>query len=756
MKLNLLFSATSSAVFLLPGLIQAQKPENDLVYHYGNYSEMLPQRSYTPEAGRKYNDPQYYSHPDFGMLTFEAPEGKSVAEDLSKRTPYERYYVDLDQPQFFYIEKSSKPINYYQNGYLRAIDASLKQEVTGIYRASSQPCATELNTIQKYSAINLGSQIFEFNHFLLRVVQYDNSVQLLSPDWSHIVVGNYGAYITNAFPGIDMKIIYREASVKSEFIIKQNQHVKQMVFVDQLSTSNQLSVQAEAGMSSDHTKGHILIFDNSQGQQVAQIEPPRTHDNSGSHTSWINTCSLIGNNLEILCDSSILNGTQTLYPVTVDPLVTAVGPIVNGTTYLSGTRVSPAFCSNNISVTYPGGTTPWDVSAGWSIYSNWCFGYYTGHGALSDDCWMSEAQVWVTSSCGGRTPAGALIWTCAGCNNTGNWTPTIAFGSSGTQSLAQCYTASCAAQTQTYTINANRTNCSTYSNYDDCAPTSRSYCQTLDNWRVTVQGRNMETLGNSTTGNGATTVSAICFAGATMNPSVSYGIGALTYNWNPGGDVTSTKTVPTNYTGAQTYTCTVTDACGTVRTAVFTVSTNCVLPVELLDFNGSIVNNHVELGWQTASETNSSHFTVERSYDGINYEFVTMLKAAGNSLEKRSYTSADYQADLNRIIYYRLKQYDNGSSSEQFSQVLSIEPKSSGTVSIFPNPGNGVFELMPAGNYHSMPYQVSVYDITGKELFKQDGLQGANQVDLSSYTNGIYFLRVSLGDEILNWRLVKE
>ncbi|MGV2481383.1 UNVERIFIED_CONTAM: hypothetical protein IGO34_31795, partial [Salmonella enterica subsp. enterica serovar Weltevreden] len=86
-----------------------------------------PQRDYPIETGKHYNDPQYYTHPDFGKLTFDAPVGKSVVEDLSRRTPYERYYIDLDQPQFFYIEKSSKPINYDNNGYLCAIDASLKQ-----------------------------------------------------------------------------------------------------------------------------------------------------------------------------------------------------------------------------------------------------------------------------------------------------------------------------------------------------------------------------------------------------------------------------------------------------------------------------------------------------------------------------------------------------------------------------------------------------------------------------------------------------
>jgi len=738
-----------SAAFFVSGIIQAQEAGQHLSSRDENYSVMLPQPGYSIEAGEKYNDPQYYNHPDFGLLTFDAPAGKSVVEDLSKRSAYERFYVDVNEPSFFYIEKSTKPINYYQNGYLRAIDPSLKLASAGVYRASAQPCPTELNTVLKCSRIDLGGQIFGFNNVMLRVVHHDHSVQLFSPNWSQITVGNNGAYISQVFPGVDMKILYREGAVKSEFIIRQNLQVNKLVFIDQLQTGGQLALQAEVPATTDPEKGHILVFDQPGGQLVAKIKPARSADYSGIRRAWYNPYTLIGNNLEILCDSAMLNDASTVYPVVVDPLVTAVGPIVNGTTFLSGTLPSPAFCSNSIAVTYPGGTTPWDVSVGWTIYSNWC--YQSGF-----DCYRSEAQIWITSSCGGRSPAGALIWTCTGCNSYGTWNPTLPFSSNGTQSLAQCYAASCAAQTQTYTINANRSYCPTYTGgYDACTPVNRSYCQTLDNWRVTVQGRSMETLGNTATGNGSSNVSAVCFAGATLNPSVSYGIGTLSYNWNPGGQTTSTNTVPTNFTGTQTYTCTVTDACGTVRTAVFNVSTNCVLPVELLNFDGRVTAKQVELQWQTASESNSSHFTIERSYNGVDYEFVSMLKAAGHSVEKQSYHAADDKADLSRLIYYRLKQYDNGISAERFSSVLSVEPEKRGHFDLFPNPGNGVFELVPGGDYTGKAYQAYVYDATGKEVLQQQG-NGRATLDISAFPEGIYLVRILAGNDILNWRLMKQ
>lgn len=728
---------------------------SELAYLHDNYSNLLPQRMYSTDAGKKYNTEKDYVHPDFGKLTQDAPFGKHVVEVLAKRKPDERYYIDLDNPLFFYIEKAAKPINFYKNGYLVAIDPSFYFSANGIYRAENQPCPTVLNTVTKTSAIMLGNEKIEFNDFSLKVVKNDNSVRMYSSDWSNITVGNNGAYIINVFPGIDMKIMYREAAIKSEFIIKQPLNAKQIVFTDHLKLSAGFSLQNEVPMQTDHTKGHILVMD-SYGQLVAQIDPPRSHDNSGSHTSWINTTSLNGTVFEIVCDSLMLNSHQTVYPVTVDPLVTAVGPITSGTTYLAGTQVSPAFCSTSISVTYPAGTTPWDVSAYWSMYSNWCYGYYTGHGPFADDCWMSEAQVWITSSCGGRSPTGTSVWICNACNSPGTWSPTLPYASSGSQSLAQCYAASCSARTMTFTINQNRLNCTAYLNYDGCSPVSRSYCQTLDNWRVTVQGRSLETLGNTTTGNGTTTVTPVCFTTATINPSAQYGVGPYSYNWNPGGQTTASKTVFANYVGTQTYTCSVTDACGTARTAVFNVTPNCVLPVELLYFTGVSDTRYVLLNWATASERNASYFTIERSYDGVNFTLVTKIDAFGNSSEKRTYQATDTQMDLGKIIYYRLKQFDEGVEKEVYSSVIDIEPLEHKSVSVFPNPGSGIYHLIPDEANSDNSYSLKVHDYTGKEIVNMAALKRETTIDLSSFPAGIYSLQILIGDKQIIKNIVKQ
>src|SRR5690606_17209247 len=74
-----------------------------------------------------------------------------------------------------------------------------------------------------------------------------------------------------------------------------------------------------------------VIFENIHtGEEEIKFNMARCHDASGNKHSWINPYSLSGNLLKIVCDSAQLNDPSKVYPITIDPLVTAVGPIASG------------------------------------------------------------------------------------------------------------------------------------------------------------------------------------------------------------------------------------------------------------------------------------------------------------------------------------------------------------------------------------------------------------------------------------------
>jgi hypothetical protein len=87
-------------------------------------------------------------------------------------------------------------------------------------------------------------------------------------------------------------------------------------------------------------------------------------------------------------------------------------------------------------------------------------------------------------------------------------------------------------------------------------------------------------------------------------------------------------------------------------------SLDCViLPVELLSFTGEAVERTAELEWMTASESNSSHFVVERSTDGYTFAPIGEVTAAGTSNSLLAYSFVD-ERPVRGTNYYRLKQVD--------------------------------------------------------------------------------------------------
>ncbi|HKR07227.1 MAG TPA: hypothetical protein VJY62_21505 [Bacteroidia bacterium] len=82
------------------------------------------------------------------------------------------------------------------------------------------------------------------------------------------------------------------------------------------------------------------------------------------------------------------------------------------------------------------------------------------------------------------------------------------------------------------------------------------------------------------------------------------------------------------------------------------------LPLELLAFDAELnKRRQVDLKWTTASETNNSFFTVERSKDLHNIESICSVKGTGNSPVVNEYAETD-RTPYSGISYYRLKQTD--------------------------------------------------------------------------------------------------
>jgi hypothetical protein len=94
----------------------------------------------------------------------------------------------------------------------------------------------------------------------------------------------------------------------------------------------------------------------------------------------------------------------------------------------------------------------------------------------------------------------------------------------------------------------------------------------------------------------------------------------------------------------------------------------------------------------------------------------------------------------------------------EFVEPASIsENKSSGTLSVYPNPGNGKFKIqMDNGQLSMEHYQLSIYNVLGEKIFQSEIKNLKTEIDISHQPNGIYIIRVNDGIQSLNQRLIKQ
>jgi hypothetical protein len=164
------------------------------------------------------------------------------------------------------------------------------------------------------------------------------------------------------------------------------------------------------------------------------------------------------------------------------------------------------------------------------------------------------------------------------------------------------------------------------------------------------------------------------------------------------------------------------------------------LPVNLINFEAKIQGGYNILAWSTASEYNNSHFEIQKSIDGINFETIAKRKGAGNSNQVIEYSYSD-SAQL--ISYYRLKQIDFNGSFE-YSKVIKVSGRKNITqreVIISPNPSTGKIKIQ-INIADIQTIQVTLYNKQGAKILTQNTPQYsvANSIitiDLSSLPSDI-------------------
>jgi hypothetical protein len=173
------------------------------------------------------------------------------------------------------------------------------------------------------------------------------------------------------------------------------------------------------------------------------------------------------------------------------------------------------------------------------------------------------------------------------------------------------------------------------------------------------------------------------------------------------------------------------------------------LPIELLYFSAVPHEKEVHLEWSTAAESNNDRYEIERSNDGVNFEYLKTINAFGdgNSVQKQIYNAKD-EKPYNGVSYYRLKQIDKSGEIE-YTSIVSVEFKNNTYVSLYPNPAFNKLNINSSESYINATIKIiNTIGVEVKQNAKLSSYNGA--IDISDLVSGIYFVIIENGEKVEN------
>jgi hypothetical protein len=180
-----------------------------------------------------------------------------------------------------------------------------------------------------------------------------------------------------------------------------------------------------------------------------------------------------------------------------------------------------------------------------------------------------------------------------------------------------------------------------------------------------------------------------------------------------------------------------------------------VVPVELITFSSSVIDDNVTLTWMTATETNNSGFQIERcerlEARSEEWKSIGFVNGNGTTTETKSYFYKDENLSAGKY-QYRLKQIDFDGTFE-YSNTIEVEITPPAKFSLeqnYPNPFNPTTRISwqsPVSGWQPL----KVFDVLGNEvaiLVNEYKPAGKYEVEFnaSKLSSGVYYYQLKTGE----------
>ncbi|WP_420386032.1 T9SS type A sorting domain-containing protein [Roseivirga sp.] len=184
-------------------------------------------------------------------------------------------------------------------------------------------------------------------------------------------------------------------------------------------------------------------------------------------------------------------------------------------------------------------------------------------------------------------------------------------------------------------------------------------------------------------------------------------------------------------------------------------SESSALPITLVSFEANEQHGNVELSWVTSSEIDNSHFRLERSKNGIDFDALTTVEGMVNSNERTDYAYLDIDPHKG-VNFYRLVDVDLR-GNESVSEVISIELDETNVLGFnaYPNPVKQGDNLILNVDPSLVLGPIEVLNVNGNRYYpKVVAGNSSIQISTTELPVGLYMFRLTTHDGILSFRVV--
>lgn len=184
----------------------------------------------------------------------------------------------------------------------------------------------------------------------------------------------------------------------------------------------------------------------------------------------------------------------------------------------------------------------------------------------------------------------------------------------------------------------------------------------------------------------------------------------------------------------------------------------CILPIELVHFEGTLEAQAVELSWETGHEENNSGFYIQRGIQlagAVEFQDIGFVASAAAANGAGSYGFSDPAYHRGQTNYYRLRQVDL-EGKVHYHKVIQVRDGAA-AFEIYPNPSTGALTISGNGTA-GQASRIEMYDGSGRRVYAAELRmeQGRAEIDISSLPRGIYHYMIQSGSVRQGGSIIRE